>query len=154
MPEGVHDQTKAAVFPKNPPRRIRPYRYLTLRPDTRERVHLVRERIRCGKPSCRCARGSKHGPYRYLRYQYWDAAAERDRYAREYVPESELPRVRRWIRRARVETAFGWGQAGLIRRIVAHVEKARSKRADTDTPQGPSDAAASYAVRIRARNGT
>jgi hypothetical protein len=45
--------------------------------------------------------------------QYWDGAAGRDRYAREYVPRSELPRVRRWIRRARAETALGWGQAGL-----------------------------------------
>jgi len=74
VPEGVHDQTKATVLPKNPPREI--YRYLTIRPDVRERVHLVRERVRCGKPGC-CARGPKHGPYWYLRYEYWDAAAER-----------------------------------------------------------------------------
>src|SRR6266542_6400185 len=52
------------------------------------------------------ARGPKHGPYWYLRYQYWDAAAERDRYAREYVPRSELPRVRRWIRRAHQPNAL------------------------------------------------
>lgn len=26
------------------------------------------ERIRCGKPSCRCARGELHGPYWYV---YW-----------------------------------------------------------------------------------
>jgi hypothetical protein len=32
-------------------------------------------------------------------------------YAREYVPRNELPRVRRWIRRARAEAAFGRGQA-------------------------------------------
>jgi len=129
------------VFPKNPPREIRPYRYLTISPDARERVHLVRERVRCGKPGCRCARGSKHGPYWYLRYQYWDAAAQRDRYAREYIPRSELPRVRLWIRRVRAETAFGWGQAGLVRRISAHVEKARPKRADTDAAQGAVSAA-------------
>ena len=141
MPEGVHDQTKATVFPKNPPREIRPYRYLTIRPDARERVHLVRERVRCGKPGCGCARGPKHGPYWYLRYQYWDAAAERDRYAREYVPRSELPRVRRWIRRAREDTAFGWGQAGLLRRVFASVEKARLKRADTNTAQSAANAA-------------
>jgi len=29
----------------------------------------------------------------------------------------ELLRVRRWIRRARVETALGWGQAGFLRRL-------------------------------------
>jgi hypothetical protein len=71
--------------------------------------------------SCRCARGLRHGPYTFLRYQYWDGNAGCVRYAREYVPRSELPRVRRWIRRARAETAFGWGQAGLIRRLMASV---------------------------------
>jgi hypothetical protein len=40
---------------------------------------------------------------------------------------SELPRVRRWIRRARAETAFGWGQAGLLRRLMASVWRARAK---------------------------
>jgi hypothetical protein len=53
--------------------------------------------------------------------KYWDRDAGRDRYAREYVPRSELPRVRRWIRRARAETAFGWGQAGFLRRLTASV---------------------------------
>src|SRR5437667_7234085 len=56
-------------------------------------------------------------------------------------PRSELPRVRRWIRRARAETAFGWGQAGLVRRIFAPLKKARLKRADTDTAQGAANAA-------------
>ena len=56
------------------------------------------------------AGGLRHGPYTFLRYKYWDVDAGRDRYAREYVPRSELPRVRRWIRRARAETAFGRAQ--------------------------------------------
>ena len=106
-------------------RALRPFRYLRIPPQDRERVHLVRERVKCGKPSCRCARGLRHGPYTFLRYQYWDGAAGRDRYAREYVPRSELPRVRRWIRRVRAETALGWGQAGLLRRILVAVEKGR-----------------------------
>jgi hypothetical protein len=83
----------------------------------RRRVHLVRELVRCGKPSCR-AQGLRHGPYTFLRYQYWDGDAGRGRYAREYV---QLPRVRRWIRRARAETALGWGQAGFLRRPTASV---------------------------------
>jgi hypothetical protein len=29
--------------------------------------------------------------------------------------------MRRWIRRARAETAFGWGLAGLLRRLTASV---------------------------------
>jgi hypothetical protein len=41
--------------------------------------------VRCGKPSYRCASGLRHGPYVFLRYQYWDGDTGRDRYAREYV---------------------------------------------------------------------
>jgi hypothetical protein len=107
--------------PKTGPRALRPFRYLRIPAQDRERVHLVHERVKCGKPSCRCVRGLRHGPYTFLRYQYWDGDAGRDRYAREYVPRSELPRVRRWIRRARAETALGWGQAGLFRRLMASV---------------------------------
>jgi hypothetical protein len=49
------------------------------------------ELVKCGKPSYCCASGLRHGPYTYLRYQYWDREAGRDRYAREYIPRSELP---------------------------------------------------------------
>ena len=81
----------------------------------------MRERVKCRKPSCRCIRGLRHGPYPFLRYQYWDEDAGRVRYAREYVPRGELARVRRWIRRARAETALGWGHAGFLRRLIAAV---------------------------------
>ena len=102
-------------------RPLRPFRYLRIPPEDRERVHLVHERVKCGKPCCRCARGLRHGPYTFLRYQYWDSVAGRARYGREYVPRSELRRVQRWIRRARVETALGWGQAGSLRHLTASV---------------------------------
>jgi len=112
-------------------RTLRPFRYLRIPPQERERVHLVRERVKCGKPSCRCVRGLRHGPYTFLRYHYWDDIAGRDRYAREYVPRSELRRVRRWIRRARAETALGWGQAGLLRRkIASHLISSRRDLSD------------------------
>lgn len=98
---------------------LRPFRYLSVPRDDRDRVHVVREAVRCGKPQCRCARGVKHGPYFYLRYEFWDAHAGATRFAREYVPRKELARVRRWVRRHReTATAFGWGQAGLLRRIL------------------------------------
>jgi Family of unknown function (DUF6788) len=41
---------------------------------------LQRERRRCGKQRCRCARGILHGPYWYLRWR------ERGRQRRQYVP--------------------------------------------------------------------
>jgi hypothetical protein len=114
-------QDSQIALPKRIRRTLRPFRYLCIPPRDRERVHLVRERVKCGKPACCCARGLRHGPYTFLRYEYWDGNAGRVRYAREYVPRSELPRVRRWVRRARAETAFGWGQAGLLRRLMASV---------------------------------
>jgi hypothetical protein len=103
---------------------LRPLRYLTVPQDDRERVHIVRETVRCGKPRCQCARGVRHGPYFYLRYEFWDPDAGTTRYAREYIPRRELARVRRWVRRQRAATtAFAWGQAGLMRRIVASVSR-------------------------------
>ena len=42
--------------------------------EDRENPHIVRELVRCGKASCRCAREQKHrhGPYLYLRYEEYD----------------------------------------------------------------------------------
>jgi hypothetical protein len=50
----------------------RRYVYLTVSMKGRERPHVVRERVKCGKRACRCAHDTKrrHGPYSYLR---WDA---------------------------------------------------------------------------------
>lgn len=86
MPENSRTRLRKTIC-----RPLRPYRYLLIANRDRERVHLVRERVKCDKPSCRCADGLRHGPYTFLRYQYWDAAAKRDRYARSTCPESELP---------------------------------------------------------------
>lgn len=95
----------------SPPRK---FRYLQIAKKDREAPYLVRERVRCGKPSCRCNHGLRHGPYWYLRYLEWDTEAQIDRYRREYVPKRELARVRRWIRRHRADTVFGRGLAGLL----------------------------------------
>ena len=55
---------------------LRPYHYLTVAKEDREDPHLVRERVKCGKPSCRCAQDlrHRHGPYIYLRYEEFDPA--------------------------------------------------------------------------------
>ena len=78
----------------------RPYRYLTLPQQDRDNPHLVRELVKCGKTSCRCAQDvrRRHGPYVYLRYEEYDRATGEIRYRREYVPARELARVRQWIR--------------------------------------------------------
>jgi hypothetical protein len=108
--------------PKTMTGELRPFRYLAVQPEDRERIQLVREFVRCGKPRCRCEHGLRHGPYWYLRYQEWDRAALVTRHRREYVPRRELRRVRRWVRRARAETALGWGIAGLLRRVLVSVK--------------------------------
>ena len=69
---------------------LRSFRYLTIPRDDLDRVHIVCEFVRCGKSGCRCARGVKHGPYFYVRYEFWDEEAGTTRYAREYVPKKEL----------------------------------------------------------------
>jgi hypothetical protein len=68
-------QNSEIALPKTIHRTLRPFRYLGIPPQDRERVHLVRERVKCGKPSCRCAHGLRHGPYTFLRYRYWDGDA-------------------------------------------------------------------------------
>jgi hypothetical protein len=42
-------------LPKTRPRTLRPYHYLRVAEQDRDNPHLVREVVRCGKPSCGCA---------------------------------------------------------------------------------------------------
>jgi len=105
----------------------RRYRYLTVPTDERERPHLVRERVKCGKPTCRCARDSarRHGPYTYFRWERWDTTSGRIHHHREYVPRSEVLRVRRWIRRYRAEAAWSRGVLTELRRLIASESRHR-----------------------------
>ncbi len=81
--------------------------------------------------------GRKHGPY-YLRYEVWDPQAGTIRYFREYVPRTELARVRQWVRRHRAATtSFGWGQAGVFRRIEASLLRSRRKGFGTRPKRDP-----------------
>src|SRR5260370_1137405 len=50
---------------------------------------------RCGKPRCRCARGTLHGPYWYLRWR------ERGRQCRQYVPCEQVNAMRAAIAQRR-----------------------------------------------------
>ena len=49
---------------------------------------LRAELVRCGKPSCRCARGERHGPYFYRRWR------EGGRQRRQYVRPGDAGHVR------------------------------------------------------------
>ena len=48
---------------------------------------LLANPVRCGKPSCRCARGELHGPYLYRRWR------EGGRQRRQYVGQCDAQRV-------------------------------------------------------------
>jgi hypothetical protein len=84
---------------------------------------------------CCCARGGArgHGPYLYLRWQRWDAAARRAVYHREYVPASEVARVRRWIRPYRSATVQSRGILTRLRHLLAR--KVEAAVADNETPR-------------------
>ena len=49
---------------------------------------LLANGVRCGKPSCRCARGALHGPYLYRRWR------EGGRQRRQYVRPADVERVK------------------------------------------------------------
>ena len=113
----------------------RAFRYLTVPKGDRERPFLAREMVRCGKLRCRCAHGLKHGPYFYLRYQQYDPVSGGSHFRREYVPRSEVPRVRRWIRRDRAEVAYGRAIIGLLRQAYTRrrAQPPPSQGGDTQT---------------------
>jgi hypothetical protein len=73
---GGETQTKSAKpFPKIPP-------------DGQLNGAVCASYARCGKPNCKCARGSLHGPY-YHRYQWHDG-----RVIKEYIPLRQVEEVR------------------------------------------------------------
>jgi hypothetical protein len=52
--------------------------------------------VRCGRPTCRCARGKLHGPYYY---RFW---REDGRLRKAYVKPADLERVRAQCRARRL----------------------------------------------------
>jgi hypothetical protein len=103
---------------------------MTLPKQDRENPHLVRELVRCGKKSCRCARDVRHGPYWYLGFEEYDRRTGETRYRREYVPAIELARVRRWIRRARAASARSRAFMCFLRRSVSAMEYRARRRSE------------------------
>jgi hypothetical protein len=75
------------------------------------------QRMRCGKPSCRCATGQRHLAY----YRFW---REGGRLRKRYVPRADLERVRaacaarREARRSLLESWERWRQLVSVVREV------------------------------------
>jgi hypothetical protein len=106
------------------------YMVMAVPTDGRERPHLVRELVKCGKSSCGCASDPRrrHGPYTYFRWERCDNASGRVVYYRDYVPHSERVRVRPWIRRYRGEAAHRRGVLTELRRLVVGEERRERQR--------------------------
>ena len=58
---------------------------------------LCRQWVRCGRPACRCASGTLHGPYHYL---FW---REGGRLRKRYLPAPAVAAVRSALSALRVE---------------------------------------------------
>ena len=56
------------------------------------RGSLVERYVTCGNPSCKCARGERHGPMWYL-----TVTLGRGRTTGGIIPEEMVPEVRGWI---------------------------------------------------------
>lgn len=56
---------------------------------------LVCYRVRCGKPSCHCATGERHGPYWFLHWR--EGTVQR----RRYIRQADVPAVKAIIARRR-----------------------------------------------------
>jgi hypothetical protein len=77
--------------------------------------------VRCGRPGCRCARGSLHGPYFY---RFWRHGG---RLRKQYVRAADVVRVRAQCqarRKARQELA-DWRE--LWRRLAAQVREVEQR---------------------------
>ena len=73
--------------------------------------------VRCGRPGCRCARGSPHGPYFY---RFW---RDGGRLRKEYVRRSDVAQV--WAQcQARQELA-GWRE--VWRQMAAQVREVEQR---------------------------
>src|SRR2546421_4607215 len=78
--------------------------------------------VRCGKPSCRCARGELHGPY--IRRVYWEAGRQRRRYVPLAAVEATRVALAAWqeqraaVRAERRAVRLLRGQLAAMRRLL------------------------------------
>lgn len=68
------------------------YQYREYYPEELGTVRL--EKVKCGKPNCRCAKGKKHKAY-YLYYR--DYSTDERRLRKKYIPKAEVRKLKRKI---------------------------------------------------------
>jgi hypothetical protein len=77
------------------------------------------QRVRCGRPNCRCAAGQLHGPYFY---RFW---REGGRLRKEYVRPADLQRVREACRarqQERSDLRSAWARWRELLTLLREVE--------------------------------
>jgi hypothetical protein len=118
---------------------------------THRRSRTVRELVRCGKPSCGCATDvrRRHGQYWYLRFEEFDRRTGQTHYRREYVPQRELARVRRWIRCSRAASACARAVLSFLRHYVTGMEARARRRPGCGPLSARSDSRRAPTIRAR-----
>jgi hypothetical protein len=85
---------------------------------------LQPEYVRCGTPTCRCARGELHGPY-WRRYYWRDG-----RRCREYVRLAEHAEVAAAIVAGQSDRALRRGERQRVRELAGRIRQLRALMAD------------------------
>ena len=88
--------------------------------------YLVAERIRCGKPGCRCGRGPGHGPYVYLHFRRREGGAWRPR--KRYVAADQVEALRHRLDRTKAQDRATATLLAQARRLRAAVNGRRQGR--------------------------
>ena len=62
---------------------------------------LIKEKVRCGKPNCRCVQRNR--PHKWYYYLYWRDYRNNAILKKRYVPKGEIRKLRRNIRSAKTK---------------------------------------------------
>ena len=62
---------------------------------------LVKEKVRCGRPNCRCVRQNK--PHKWYYYLYWRDYQNNRILRKKYIPRGEVEKLRKQIKSMKVK---------------------------------------------------
>ena len=114
--------------------------------------YLVAEYVRCGKLSCKCRRGERHGPYWYLRFRRFESGAWRQR--KRYVPTGRVMVIRAWLGRNKARDRASMTLVRQSRRLRAAVLARRNERMNDSELKGVCDGITGRDPKHLRRDGT
>jgi len=62
---------------------------------------IIREKVRCSRPNCRCMRKNK--PHKWYYYLYWRDYPKNGILRKQYIPRVEVRRLRLKIKSAKIK---------------------------------------------------